>query len=154
MSSTGIKGDGGLEAMIASCKALEGASWASSVGPAVDSFMRGRLAAGQTPEGESWPVTKEGHKALAGAAEAYEQHVSGNAIIMKIGGGAKKRYAMHNFGAQEKPVRRQLPAGKMPARLGAAIRAGLVSQFEAATRAGKRGYAYYRTRGINPRTVR
>jgi hypothetical protein len=151
---TGIHSDGGLDAMIASCRALENVPWAAAAAPQVDAFMRARLGAGQTPEGQPWQKKKDGGQPLKGAAAAYEQRVSGSAIIMQIGGGEKARYAFHHFGAQEKPVRRQLPEGAMPARLGDAIRAGLVTPFQAATKAGKRGWAYYRKRGIDPRSVR
>lgn len=154
MGSTGIKGDGGLDAMIASLRAIEGMPWAQVAAPAVEAFMREQLAAGQTPEGQPWLAKKDGGRPLAGAAAAYEQRVSGSAIIMRIGGGDKSRYVFHHFGAQGKPIRQQLPAGQLQARLGNAIRAGLVTPFKAATKAGKRGYAYYRARGINPRSVK
>jgi hypothetical protein len=153
MASTGIKSDGGFEAMQALLHGLASGVSAIEVSPQVDAFMRSQLAAGLTPEGQAWQAKEDGGKPLKGAADAYEQRVSGNAIIMQIGGGAKSRYAFHHFGAQEKPVRRQLPQGRMPARLGDAIRAGLVDWFKASTKAGKRGYAYHRARGRNPRKV-
>jgi hypothetical protein len=153
MAATGIKSDGGFEGMQAILQGLAQGVSAAEVAPQVDAFMRGQLAAGLTPEGQAWPAKEDGGKPLKGAAAAYEQQVSGNAIVMQIGGGAKSRYAFHHFGAQEKPVRRQLPQGRMPARLGDAIRAGFVTWFQAKTKAGKRGYAYYRKRGKDPRKV-
>lgn len=150
MSATGIKSDGGLEAMIASMRALEQGMTAAEVAPDVDAYMRGKMAAGQTPEGQDWQKTKDGRTPLRGAAKDYEQRVSGNAIVMLV----KGRHAFHHFGAQGQPVRRQLPEGALPARLGDAIRAGAVTWFKAKTKAGKRGYAYYRKRGKNPRAVK
>lgn len=146
-----IRSDGGIDRMRAILSGLATGLTAASAAPAVDSFMREQLAAGQTPEGEAWTPTQGGDRPLKGAADAYEQSVSGNAIIMKVGGAGKKRYVIHNFGAGDQPVRRQLPAGKMPPKLGLAIRAGLVDDFRAITAAGKRGYAATRARGVNPR---
>lgn len=144
---TGVRSDGGFEAMQAILQGLAQGVSAVEVAPSVDAFMRGQLAAGQTPEGERWQLTEDGRVPLRRAADEYQQRVSGNTIVMRIRG----RHAFHHFGAQGKPVRRQLPAGKMPARLGDAIRAGFVDWFVAKTKAGKRGYVYYRKRGKSPR---
>lgn len=146
---TGIRSDGGFEAMQAILHGLAQGVSAVEVAPTVDAFMRGQLAIGQTPEGQPWQLTEDGRVPLRRAAEEYQQRVSGNVILMRVTG----RHAFHHFGAQGKPVRRQLPVGRMPARLGDAIRGGLVDWFTAKTKAGKRGYAYYQKRGKDPRKV-
>jgi hypothetical protein len=147
---TSIRSDGGLDRMKAILQGISELS-AVDVAPQVDTFMRGQMEAGETPEGEPWQVRKrDGGKPLRRAAANYEQRVSGNTIVMRIRG----RHAFHHFGAQEKPVRRQLPEGSMPKELGNAIRLGFVDAFKARTKAGKRGYAYYRKRGRDPRKVK
>lgn len=146
-----IKSDGGLERMRAILQGVATGITAASAAPAVDGFMRGQMQRGETPEGAAWPLTQDGRVALRGAAAAYEQTVSGNALIMRIGGLGKKRYVIHNFAAGDQPERRQLPAGKIPMKLGQAIRAGLITDFQAITKAGKRGYASTRARGQKPR---
>lgn len=140
-----IRSDGGFEAMLASMRELatNGLSMQAAAGN-VDSFMRSQLAKGETPEGEKWKPTKKGTKPLKGAAGAYMQTVVGRSIVMKVMG----RYAFHHFGAGYSPAREQLPTGSMPKELGNAIRAGLVDDFKAKTKAGKRGYRYYKARGM------
>ena len=150
--TTEFRDDGGLDRMIAIMQGLSNLT-ARDIAPEVDSFMRGQLAKHQTPEGEHWEKNQKGQEALPGADTAYTQRVSGNAIVMEIGGGEKSKFAFAHFGAKGDPVRRQLPKGTMPARLGDAFRAGLVKWFKATTKAGRRGYAYYRARGKNPRMV-
>ena len=143
-----IRSDGGFEGMIASMRELAQNGLPMTTAAAnVEAFMRDTLKKRQTPEGETWPLTDDGKPALAGAADAYEQNVVGNSIVMKVGGGAKKRYAIHNFGAGNQKVRRQLPAGKLPPKMGNAIRMGLVDDFKAITKAGKTGYAKIRATG-------
>lgn len=109
----------------------------------VDEYMRGQLAKGQTPEGKTWQPTKKGTKPLKGAPNAYMQSVVGRSIVMKVLG----RYAFHHFGAGDNPAREQLPTGTMPKELGNAIRAGLVGDFKAKTKAGKIGYTKFRAAG-------
>lgn len=146
MSSTGITGGEGLEGMIGALVALENVPWAEAALPAVDAHLRGAARAGRTPEGEPWPLTVEGTVALRGAADALQVRAAGaSRLVARIDG----RYAFHHFGAQFKPVRRQLPAGAMPAELGNAIRAGLAAPFHAITKAGKRGYRYAVKKGWN-----
>lgn len=142
----GIKSNGGLDRMIGILGRLESTNWAEVAAPAMDAYMRQQLAAGNTPEGEPWVQTKKGARALKGAASAFKLFTTGQAVVMKVGGGATSRYAFHHFGAQLKPARRQLPRGKLPGRLGDAIRAGCGLQFKAITKAGKRGAAYYAKR--------
>lgn len=141
---TGIRGNGGLEAMMASMRELSanGLSMQSAAAN-VDAFMRSQLAKGESPEGEKWKPTKKGTKPLKGAANAYMQSVVGKSIVMKVLG----RYAFHHFGAGDNPSRPQLPTGAMPAKLGNAIRAGLADDFKAKTKAGKTGYRKWRATG-------
>jgi hypothetical protein len=144
-----IRSDGGFEAMLVSMRELATNGLPmTSAAARVEEFMRGTLKKRQTPEGDLWPLTDDGKPALAGAADAYEQNVVGKDIVMKVGGGEKKRYAIHNFGAGYQKVRRQLPKGKIPQKLGNAIRAGLVDDFKAITMAGKVGYAKMRAKGL------
>lgn len=132
-----IKSDGGFEAMLASMRALasSGLSMLAAAGH-VETYMRTTLGQFKAPNGETWKLTKKGQTPLKGAAAAYMQSVVGRSIVMKVLG----RYAFHHFGAGNNPARPQLPTGAMPQQLGNAIRAGLVDDFKAKTKAGKRGY--------------
>ncbi len=140
-----IRSDGGFEAMMASMRELaaNGLSITQAV-VNVDVYMRGQLAKGETPEGKKWVPKKSGGRALKGAASAYMQTVVGRSILMKVIG----RYAFHHFGAGYNPARQQLPEGRMPPEMGNAIRLGLVEDFKAKTKAGKRGYRYYKARSM------
>lgn len=139
-----IRSDGGFEGMIASMRELATNGLSIHAAAArVDEFMRGQLAKGQTPNGKTWTPTKKGTKPLKGAPNAYMQTVVGHSIVMKVMG----RYAFHHFGAGDSPAREQLPTGAMPKELGNAIRAGLVDDFKAKTKAGKIGYAKIRAAG-------
>jgi len=129
--ATGIKG--GLGAIMASVKALEGVPWVVAAKPHAEAYMRGRLDAGQTPEGQPWVPTKGGKRPLRRAAQELEVRVSGSALVFRIHG----RHAFHHFGAQGKPARRQLPAGALPMKLGQAVRAGLVTAFKSTIGRGR-----------------
>lgn len=140
-----IRSDGGFEQMIAIMRGLAANGLPMATAAAnVDAFMRSQLAKGESPEGKKWATTKKGTKPLKGAPSAYLQTVVGKSIVMKVMG----RYAFHHFGAGYSPAREQLPTGTMPKELGNAIRAGLVEDFKAATKTGKRGYRYYKARGM------
>jgi hypothetical protein len=140
-----IRSGGGFEAMLASMRELATNGLPMTTAAAnVDAFMRSQLAKGETPAGEKWKGTKKGTKPLKNAPNAYMQTVVGRSIVMKVLG----RYAFHHFGAGYNPAREQLPVGAMPPQLGNAIRQGLVDDFKAKTKAGKRGYSYYRARGM------
>ena len=145
MAANGIHSDGGFEAMMASMRALvEEGLGIHQAAANVEAFMRGQLAKGETPEGKKWVPKKSGDRPLKGAARAYMQTVVGRSIVMKVLG----RYAHHHFGSGHNEERRQLPEGRMPKRLGDAYRQGLVDDFKAKTKAGKRGYRYYKARGL------
>lgn len=140
-----IRSDGGFEAMMASMRNLAANGLDITVAAKnVDGFMRSQLAKGETPEGKKWVPTKKGTKPLKGAPSAYMQTIVGKSIVMKVMG----RYAFHHFGAGYSPAREQLPTGTMPKELGNAIRLGLVEDFKAKTKAGKRGYRYYKARSM------
>lgn len=145
-----ITSNGGFEAMLASMRNLasSGLSMAAAA-PYVESYMRTTLGQFKAPNGELWKLTKKGQKPLKGAAGAYMQSVVGRSIVMKVMG----RYAFHHFGAGDNPIRAQLPTGTMPPKLGNAICMGLVDDFKAKTKAGKRGYSYLRARGQLKRTA-
>jgi hypothetical protein len=141
---SGIRSDGGFEGMLATMRDLAANGLPMTTAAAnVDAFMRGQLAKGQTPDGKTWTPTKKGTKPLKGAPSAYMQSVVGRSIVMKVLG----RYAFHHFGAGDNPAREQLPTGTMPKELGNAIRAGLVDDFKAKTKAGKIGYRKFRAAG-------
>lgn len=143
---TAIKSDGGFERMLAMCKNLANGMPVTVIAPQVDAFLRGQIQKGETPEGQKWPLTVKGQVALRGAAAAFVSRIVGTSIVFIV----KAPEAYHHFGAQGKPVRRQLPEGRMPRRLGDAIAAGAVDWFKAQTSWGKRGFNYYSSRGINP----
>jgi hypothetical protein len=132
-----IRSDGGFEAIIATMRdlATNGLPMASAAAR-VETYMRTTLGQFKAPDGKSWVLTKKNSKPLKGAANAYMQNIVGRSIVMKVMG----RYAFHHFGAGHSPARPQLPEGTMPKELGNAIRQGLVDDFKAKTKAGKRGY--------------
>lgn len=149
-----IKDNGGLDKMRAILAGFASGISAASAAPSVDAFMRSQLTKGETPEGEAWKPTKEGKRPLKGAADAYSQDLSGNVILMRIGGAGRKRYVIHHYGAGDQPERRQLPKDQIPHTLGQDIRRGMVSDFKSIIRLGRRGYAEQRAKGINPRARR
>jgi hypothetical protein len=63
--------------------------------PGISAALKRTAAAGTSPSGESWPSTKEGGKALAGAAAAIVVEQRGRRVTARIG----PPYVFHNYGA-------------------------------------------------------
>lgn len=149
--ATGITGIDQLDGMIATLRGMaEPSQYVTAAARTIETHLRGTIAAGQAPDGTPWkPRVLDGGKPLKNAADGLSVRVAGRNVIVSI----KGRWTFHHFGAQGKPTRRVIPWQALPTKLGNAIRAGFVEPFKAASKAGKRGYAYYRKRGINPRAL-
>lgn len=84
-----------------------------------------RIASGQAPDGSTWKPTKDGRRPLAGAAGALAVRAVGTTVLAVLSG----HEVFHHFGTKHMPKRQILPAGSLPADLGAAFKAGLVRRF-------------------------
>lgn len=108
---------------------------AEELAPVVKQQLVDNYTKGQSPYGDPWPATIDGHQPLKNAASNVRVSAIGNTIVVSIDG----RYVFHNYGAGS-PKRTLLPEGGLPARMGDAIRMGLVSMGEEwLTRAGAHG---------------
>lgn len=77
-------------------------------------------------DGTKWPPTKEGTPALRNAAANIETKARGSVVQMILTG----HHVYHHFGAGRSPRRPILPMGGTPAKLGNAIRLGIVHMGE------------------------
>ena len=81
------------------------------------------------PDGEAWPPTKDGRKALLGAKGALSVRAVGSVVVARLTG----HHARHHLGAVRGAVRRRiLPTGKLPDPMTEAIRRVIVKRFERA----------------------
>lgn len=101
---------------------------APDVATRVDGILRANIAAGRGPDGEAWPLTKDGKRALQNAGEAMTTTVDGTVILIRLVGPE----ALHNYGRVSGSVKRQiLPSRKLPQPVNVAIRAVLGQHFTA-----------------------
>lgn len=108
---------------------------AEELAPVVKQQLVDCYSKGQSPYGDAWPLTKDGHQPLKNAAENVRVSAIGNTIVVSI----SDQYVFHNYGAGS-PKRTLLPEGGLPPRMGDAIRLGLVSMGEEwLTRPGPHG---------------
>lgn len=114
-----------LDAMIASCRAVKGLAKdaAPEAAKRVEASLRATATAGQTPDGVAWaPKKRGGGRAMVNAAAAITVKAVGGAVLIVLRGVE----VFHHFGAAGKPARPVIPQGRMPKRLGDAIRLGFV----------------------------
>lgn len=148
MAGSGVKGMEQLDAMIAQVRQLfTGPAFAQAAATSTETWLRTTLAAGQDPNTmNTWEPTLEGKRPLKTAASRPTVRLAGSNIIIELRG----HYVFQHFPTRGRMARRVIPQGSMPEQLGNAIRAGLVEPFEAATAAGKRGFAATQRRGGRP----
>ena len=140
---TGIRGNGGLEAMMASMRELSANGLSmQAIAARVQEFMDGTLGRGETPDGETWVKKRDGSRPYKNAKKRYKQSIVGRSIIMKMG----EPDVWGHWGTGYIKKRQMLPEGKAM-RFGQAFRAGMTDGFIATTRAGKIGYARMRAMG-------
>ena len=140
---TGIRGNGGLEAMMASMRELAANGLPMQpIAARVQEFMDGTLTRGETPDGETWVKKRDGSRPYKNARKKYSQNIVGRSIIMKMA----QPDAWGHWGTGHIRKRQMLPEGKSM-RFGQAFRAGMTDGFIAKTRAGKIGYARMRAMG-------
>ena len=140
---TGIRGNGGLEAMMASMRDLAANGLPMQpIKAHIDAFMDGNLDAGKTPDGEDWVKKRDGSRAYKNAKKRYRSSIVARSVVMKMG----EPDAWGHWGTGYIKKRQMLPEGKAM-RFGQAFRAGMTDGFIAKTRAGKIGYARMRAMG-------
>ncbi|WP_438041441.1 hypothetical protein [Sorangium sp. So ce128] len=92
-------------------------------------------SAGQAPDGTPWAVRKvDGGRALKNAAKAIAVKAIGTVILITLTGPE----VFHHFGAGGKPVRRVIPLGRLPEKLGNAIRLGFVPPWRQLVKGGSK----------------
>lgn len=107
---------------------------AQALAPVVKAEIEQAIAEGRSVDGQKWPLTKAGHVALRNAAKNITVRAIDNVILVTLSG----HHVFHHFGAGRNPRRAILPTRGMPAKLGDAIRKGLVDMgHEWMTRAGR-----------------
>lgn len=105
------------------------------------------VAAGLDPNtGQPFAPTKEGKPALKNAASGLSWRVVGNVGLLVL----TKHYVFHFFGTGYLPKRRANLQGRLPARMGDAIRQGMVPVFEAKTKRGKIGTKRFNAKKAAP----
>lgn len=98
---------------------------APEVAETLRAHLEQNIAAGRGPDGSAWQKTKDGRRALAGAAKALAVRVVGSMVLVVLSG----HEVFHHYGTKRVPKREIIPSGSLPADLGAAIKAGLVRRF-------------------------
>lgn len=106
-----LKRMGGVPAEVAQVVATEGLK-----------FIRANVSAGVGPDGTPWPKKKDGSTALQAAGQGVTSAAAGPIAIFRL----LPPWVYHHFGAGDNPVRRILPFGAMPAKLGNAVRQGII----------------------------
>jgi hypothetical protein len=122
-----------LDAMIATISKLPelGKRAAGDVALAVETELRRTIAAGTTPDGRPWQLTKDGTRPLSGAAQALAVVPVGTTIYVRLTGPE----ARHHHGRGRGGVAREvIPTKTIPAPMANAIRAELARHFGEVTR--------------------
>ena len=121
-----------LDAMIATIRKLPelGKQAAPDVALAVENELHRSIAAGTTPDGKAWQLTKDGARPLKDAAKALAVVPVGTTIFVRLTGPE----ARHHLGRGRGGVTREvIPTKEIPARMATAIRGVLVRHFEQVT---------------------
>lgn len=121
-----------LDAMIATIRKLPelGKQAAPDLALAIENELQRTIAAGTTPDGEPWKLTKDGDKPLTHAAKAMTVVAVGSTIFVRLTGPE----ARHHLGRGRGGVVRQvIPTDHIPAKMADAMRSVLARHFTAAT---------------------
>jgi hypothetical protein len=136
--SAGIEGIEQVDGLVAVLQnlAASGPEFAVAGTNAALAWCKSEVAAGRDPNtGTAYPPTKKGTRPLQHAADAITSSVVGTTGILRVSG----YHVYQHWGAGYVPARGIIPRGKMPAKMGDAIRLGLIPPFEAKTKRGKMG---------------
>ena len=143
--TAGIGGIEQVDGLIAIMQAIQeaGPEFARAGGDAALAWNRAELAAGRDPNtGQAWAPTQAGTPPLRNAPAALSVRMVGTTALLVLSG----HHIFHHFKTGYNPERRQIPQGRLPKRMGEAIRLGLIPPFEAKTARGKMGTAKYEAR--------
>jgi hypothetical protein len=123
-----MSGSDQLDAMIATIKKLPdlGKQAAPDVARAVETELQRTIAAGTTPDGEPWKLTKDGDRPLTGAAKAVAVVAVDTTVFVRLTGPE----ARHHLGRGRGGVTREvIPTKAIPAKMASAIRDVLLRHF-------------------------
>lgn len=125
-----------LDAMIAEMRELSkfDTEAAKQAAPLIEAEAKRTAAAGTTPDGKAWPATKEGKRALAGAASHVTAKAVGTLVAVELEGVE----TFHDRGNAHLPKRQIIPAqdGDMPDGIAKAAQAGSDRAFAKLTGGG------------------
>ena len=114
---------------------------AQELAPKVKEALDEQIAAGTDAEGKAWAPRKDGGRALVNAAKAITVKAIDNVILITLTGPE----VFHQWGTRRVPRRSILPIGSLPAKLGNAIRLGIVDGLGAwMSRSGRHDKSRYR----------
>lgn len=133
-----MTGSDQLDAMIATIKKLPelGKLAAPDVAVAVENELQRTIAAGTTPDGEPWKLTKDGDKPLTHAAKALTVVAVDRTIFIRLTGPEARHHLGRGRGGV---VREVIPTKQIPAKMADAIRSVLARHFTAATSGATHG---------------
>ena len=95
----------------------------------VETVLRASIAAGQTPDGQTWAAKKDGGKPLAHAAAKLSVKARGSTIKAQL----DMPEAIHQYGSKRGlPARPMLPSkgGEIPPAVAAAVNKALLDAFK------------------------
>ena len=129
-----MDGRAALDAHVARLRSLKGlvAEAMPELAAATQSEFQASAAAGTDPEGNPWPLKKDGGRALINAAGKITAQAVGLVIVAVVSG----IDAIHHHGTWKDPRRQILPTKNgMPSSLKESYRAGLIRKFNAKAKA-------------------
>jgi hypothetical protein len=78
---------------------------------AIEKQIAENIARGVGPDGKPWPPTEDGHKPLAGAANAVTSSAVGATVVVRVSGVEARHHAGKVNGGVARPI---IPRGKLP----------------------------------------
>lgn len=127
-----------LDAMIARVRSLRGLATraAPDVAAAIEAELHATIAAGTTPGGTAWQLTRDGRTPLTGAAKALGVAAVGSTIYVRLTGVE----ARHHLGRARAGIERQVIPRELSPRMAAAVHDVLARHFaEAVSDGGAHG---------------
>jgi hypothetical protein len=90
--------------------------------PVLEEQAREAIASRASMSGEKWPATKDGHAPLQGAMKSITVKAIGDTIFIRMSG----YEVWHQYGTKRTPKRAIIPSAGLNAKVGNAIRFGIV----------------------------